>query len=157
MDFNPSPRHTVGVEWELQLLDSEPLDLRDGILPLMEFFPDATFVKPEFIQSSVELNSCIAENSDTAVAHLDHSLQGLLQRCEELEMSVCGGGTHPFCRRLALITPLPRYRNMEKAGGYLAHTQVTFSTHVHSGMDSGEQDMRVMACTIRVLWALIPF
>ena len=155
MDFRPSPRHTVGVEWELQLLDSETLDLSDGILPLMEFFPDATFVKPEFIQSCVELNSCIAENSDAAVAHLHHSLQGLLQRCEELEMSVCGAGTHPFCRRLALITPLPRYRQMEKTGGYLAHRQVTFSTHVHIGMDSGDHAMLVMSRLIPALSAFI--
>ena len=113
MDFNPSPNHTVGVEWELQLLDPETLDLSDGILPLMEFFPAANFVKPEFIQSCVELNSCIAENSDVAIAHLQKSLRRLLNRCEELELGVCGGGTHPFGRRLALITPLPRYRKLE--------------------------------------------
>ena len=59
-------------------------------------------------------------------------------------MGVCGGGTHPFGRRLALITPLPRYRKLEKVSGYLAHTQITFSTHVHIGMDSGDQAMHVM-------------
>lgn len=155
MDFKPSPRHTVGVEWELQLLDSETLDLSDGILPLMEFFPDATFVKPELIQSCVELNSCIAENSDAAITHLQHSLRRLLQRCEELEMSVCGAGTHPFCRRLALITPMPRYRKLEKASGYLAHTQITFSTHVHVSMDSGDQAMLVMARLVPALSAFI--
>jgi gamma-glutamyl:cysteine ligase YbdK (ATP-grasp superfamily) len=36
MEFNPSPRPTVGVEWELQLLDPVTLDLIDGIVPLME-------------------------------------------------------------------------------------------------------------------------
>jgi len=60
MQFEPSPANTVGVEWELQLLDPESLDLIDGIMPLMEFFPNATYVKPEFIQSCVELTSCIA-------------------------------------------------------------------------------------------------
>ena len=63
MRFSPSEKHTVGVEWELQLLDPDSLDLIDGIMPLMEFFPDANYVKPEFIQSCVELNSCIADNS----------------------------------------------------------------------------------------------
>ena len=72
MRFSPSPQPTVGVEWELQLLDSETLDLSDGIVPLMEFFPEAEFVKPEFIQSSVELNSCVADNSDMAAEHLQH-------------------------------------------------------------------------------------
>ena len=155
MRFKPSPRHTVGVEWELQLLDPESLDLIDGIMPLMEFFPDATYIKPEFIQSCVELNTCISENSDAAVGHLQKSLQSLLQRCGELEMSLCGAGTHPFCRRLALITPLPRYRDMEKDTGYLAHTQITFSTHVHVGMESGDQAMCAMSRLIPALSAFI--
>ena len=124
-------------------------------MPLMEFFPNATYVKPEFIQSCVELTSCISKNSDAAVLHLQGSLQMLLQRCRELEMSVCGAGTHPFCRRLALITPLPRYRNMAKESGYLAHRQITFSTHVHVGMASGDQAILVMSRLIPALSALI--
>lgn len=155
MEFDPSPRHTLGIEWELQLLDAETLDLRDGILPLMEFFPGAAFVKPEFIQSCVELNSCIAENSDEAVAHLRRSLRHLFRRTAELDMGLCGAGTHPFGRRLALITPLPRYRQLEEAAGYLAHTQITFSTHVHIGMASGDQAMRVMARLAPALSAFI--
>ncbi len=155
MRFNPSPEYTIGVEWELQLLDSRTLDLADGIMPLMEFFPGATHVKPEFIQSCVELTSCIAENSDEAVEHLRQLLTRTLQRCDELEMSLCGAGTHPFCRRLALITPLPRYRYLEKAAGHLAHTQITFATHAHVGMRSGDQAMRAMSRMIPAMPVLI--
>jgi len=155
LQFSPSKTHSVGVEWELQLLDSVSLDLADGIIPLMEFFPDANHIKPENIQSCVEITSCIADNSDQAVAHIGHSLQALLQRCDELEMGVCGGGTHPFCRRLALITPLPRYQQGESKMGYLAHTQITFSTHVHVGMASGDQAIRAMSLLIPVLPAFI--
>ena len=155
MQFKPSPSHTVGVEWELQLIDPVSLDLVDGIIPLMEFFPDTTFVKPEYIQSCVELTSCIAENSGEAVKHLNGSLLKILQRCTELEMSACAAGTHPFCRRLALITPLPRYQRLEESAGYLAHTQITFSTHVHVGMSSGDEAMRAMTLLIPALSAFI--
>jgi carboxylate-amine ligase len=155
MRFEPSPEHTVGVEWELQLLDPESLDLIDGIIPLMEFFPDANYVKPEFIQSCVEITSSVSENSTAAVEHLQRMLQSILLRCKELEMSVCAAGTHPFCRRLALITPLLRYRTMEETGGYLAHTQITFSTHVHVGMESGDQAIRTMTRLIPALSAFI--
>jgi gamma-glutamyl:cysteine ligase YbdK (ATP-grasp superfamily) len=71
------------------------LDLAPGIMPLMEFFPNAEFVKPEYIQSCVELNSCVAENSDEAVAHIGKSLAKTLERCAELNMEACGSGTHP--------------------------------------------------------------
>jgi carboxylate-amine ligase len=155
MEFNASPRPTVGIEWELQLLDPVTLDLAPGIMPLMEFFPNAEFVKPEYIQSCVELNSCVAENSDEAVAHIGKSLAKTLERCSELNMEACGSGTHPFCRRLALITPLPRYQRIERDVGHLAHTQITFSTHVHVGMNSGDEAMRVMSRLVPALPAFI--
>ena len=155
MEFNGCTEPTVGVEWELQLVDAETLDLYNGILPLMEFFPDTEFVKPEYIQSCVELTSCIAETSDVAVAHIRQTLAKILQRSRELEMSICGAGTHPFCRRLALITPTPRYRRLKKNTGFLAHTQIAFSTHVHIGMRSGDEAMRAMSHLIPALPAFI--
>ena len=155
MEFNASSKPTVGVEWELQLLDPITLDLIDGIMPLMEFFPNAGFVKPEYIQSCVELNSCVAESSDMAIAHIHGTLTQLLRRCAELKMDACGSGTHPFCRRLALITPMPRYQRIEKHVGHLAHTQITFSTHVHIGMRSGDEAMRVMSLLAPALPAFI--
>ncbi len=155
MEFSPSPEPTVGIEWELQLLDSETLDLSNGIVPLMEFYPDTRFVKPELIQSSVEINSCVGDNSDMAVANVQKTLKKLLERCDDLEMGLCGGGTHPFCRRLALITPLPRYQKLEEASGYLAHTQITYSTHVHVGMESGDQAMLAMRRLVPVIPAFI--
>ena len=155
MEFNGCTEPTVGVEWELQLVDAETLDLYNGILPLMEFFPDTEFVKPEYIQSCVELTSCIAETSDVAVAHIRQTLAKILQRSRELEMSICGAGTHPFCRRLALITPTPRYRRLKKNTGVLAHTQIAFSTHVHIGMRSGDEAMRAMSHLIPALPAFI--
>ena len=155
MEFNPSPKPTVGVEWELQLLDPETLDLIDGIMPLMEFFPNAEFVKPEYIQSCVELTSCVSANSENAIAHIHGSLTKMLQRCAELGMDACGAGTHPFCRRLALITPLPRYQRIEKDEGHLAHTQITFSTHVHVGMRSGDEAIRVISYLVPALPAFI--
>ena len=151
MEFNNCSEPTVGVEWELQLVDAQTLDLFDGILPLMEFFPDTDFVKPEYIQSCVELTSCVSNTSDEAVAHIRQSLAQILQRCRELEMRVCGAGTHPFCRRLALITPTPRYMRLEKNSGYLSQRQITFGMHVHIGMRSGDEAIRAMSHLIPAL------
>ncbi|MDH4055814.1 MAG: YbdK family carboxylate-amine ligase [Gammaproteobacteria bacterium] len=155
IEFSACACPTVGVEWELQLIDPLTLDLIDGILPLMEFFPATNYVKPEYIQSCVELTSCIAENSTEAVAHIQQTLANVLQRCNALEMAVCGAGTHPLCRRLALITPKPRYMQLEKRAGHLVHTQITFSTHVHVGMRSGDEAIHAMSNLIPALPALI--
>ncbi|MDJ0917400.1 MAG: YbdK family carboxylate-amine ligase [Woeseiaceae bacterium] len=144
MKFESSKDPSVGVEWELQLLDPETLDLVDSIMPLMEFFPSAKFVKPEYIQSCVELNTGVCQTSEEAVRDIQETLRRTLRRCDELRISLCSAGTHPFCRRLALITPLPRYRKVETDTGILSHMQITFSLHVHVGMSSGDEAMRVM-------------
>jgi carboxylate-amine ligase len=153
--FRSCASHTVGVEWELQLLDARTLDLSDGILPIIEVFPDAVYVKPELIQSCVELNSPVSTHSEAAVAHIGRTLAAVLRRCDELDMSLCGAGTHPFCRRPALITPIPRYRRVEKSAGYLAHTQITFATHVHIGMHSGEEAALAIARLVPAIPAFI--
>ena len=151
MEFNNCSEPSVGVEWELQLVDAESLDLFPGILPLMEFFPDTDFVKPEYIQSCVELASCVAKTSDAAIEHIRQLLVQIRQRCRELEMSICGAGTHPFCRRLALITPTPRYIRLKRNTGYLAYRQITFGTHDHIGMPSGDEAMRAMSHLVPAL------
>jgi len=155
MDFNRSYEPTVGVEWELQLVDTKTLDLYNGILPLMEFFPETEHVKPEYIQSCVELTSCVAKTSDEAVRHVSNTLTHIQRRCRELEMDVCGAGTHPVCRELALITPTPRYLRLKQDAGHLAHRQITFSTHVHTGMRSGNEAIRAMSHLVPVLPAFI--
>jgi carboxylate-amine ligase len=155
MEFRCSSEPTVGVEWELQLVDTKTLDLYNGILPLMEFFPETEHVKPEYIQSCVELTSCIAKTSDEAVRHISNTLARIMRRCHELEMDVCGAGTHPVCRELALITPTPRYLRLKQDAGHLAHRQITFSTHVHTGMRSGDEAIRAMSHLVPALPALI--
>lgn len=144
LEFRPSRPLSVGMELELQLLDAETLDLTDGILPLMQLYPGSSHIKPEFIQNTVEVASS-ACNSVNEVEREVHALVvELKQRCRDLGIVLCGAGCHPFCERLAIITPLPRYLGMERASGLLGHMQVTFATHVHIGMSSGEQVVRMM-------------
>jgi carboxylate-amine ligase len=142
--FHPSDGFTVGMEMEFQLVDKQTLDLVDGILPLMEIYPGSEYIKPEMIQNTVEVASRPCKNTAELEHHMQSLVSELIARCEELGMRLCGAGTHPFCKRLAAITPRPRYQSMERAGGLLIHNQVTFATHVHMGMPSGDEAVRLM-------------
>lgn len=153
--FEASEQPTVGIELELQLLDAGTLDLIDGIVPLIELYPEQQFVKPEFFQSSVEITSPPCANTGEARRHLLRTLSDLMVNCARLGMTLCGGGTHTFDRRLALITPLRRYQELEAAYGYVALTQLTFSTHVHVGMPSGDAAIFVMRQLTPCLPALL--
>ena len=137
-EFIPSEPYSVGVELEFQLIDSETFELVNGIKPLIELYPESPYVKPEFIQNTVELASRVGRNVADVHQHLLLLAKNLKPHCNELGMELCGAGTHPFDTRLALFTPLPRYLELEQTCGILGHIQVTFATHVHIGVPSRE-------------------
>jgi carboxylate-amine ligase len=145
MRFKASEPLSIGVELELQLLDGTTLDAADGIIPLMEFYPQSRYVKPEFIQNTVEIASKVCSDLAELESHVRSVTSGIRSRCKALGMTLCGGGSHPFSKRLAEITPTRRYLRLEKTSGYLGHIQLTFALHVHLGMPSGEEAVTVLS------------
>jgi len=141
--FRSSPG-TVGIELELQLLDADSLDLCDKVIPLMELVGESPYIRPESIQNTIEVSSRVSRSALECRAHLRQVTRRVADACERLGLSLCGAGTHPFCERLATITPLPRYQSIEDRAGILGHTQITFATHVHLGMSSGDEAMTFM-------------
>ncbi len=144
LPFRPSAGFTVGMEMEFQLVDSHTMDLVDGIMPLMEFYPGSVNVKPEVIQNTVEVASDPCRDTAGLERHMRALVADVQLRCRELGMQLCGAGTHPFCRRPAAVTPEPRYLSMKSEAGLLSHNQVTFATHVHLGMPGGDEALRLM-------------
>jgi glutamate---cysteine ligase / carboxylate-amine ligase len=143
--FNPSPEFSVGMEMELQLIDPATFDLADAVVPLLQRHREEEHVKPEIFQASVE----VASPPERSVADLAVSMRTLLHdlhsSAESLGVAICSAGTHPFYRRSAAITPGARYRNQEESAGWLSHHQVTFATHVHLGVESGDEAVTLMA------------
>jgi carboxylate-amine ligase len=133
-EFIPSEPYSVGVELELQLVDSESGELVNGIKPLIDIYPESPYIKPEFIQNTVELASRVGHNVADVHQHMLLLAKNLKPHCNRLGMELCGAGTHPFDERLALFTPLPRYQELAEISGILGHMQVTFATHVHIGV-----------------------
>jgi carboxylate-amine ligase len=138
-EFIPSEPLSVGVELELQLIDSESGELVNGIKPLIEIYPESPYIKPEFIQNTVELASRVGHNVADVHQHMLLLAKNLKPHCNRLGMELCGAGTHPFDERLALFTPLPRYQELEEISGILGHMQVTFATHVHIGVPTRDE------------------
>jgi glutamate---cysteine ligase / carboxylate-amine ligase len=144
MDFKSSDPMGMGIEMEFQLLDVDTLALVNGIIPLMELYPNNPYVKPEFIQNTVEIASKVCYSVQELHEHVSEILVDLRVKCGDLGMELCGSGTHPFDKNLATITPSERYLGIERESEYISHNQITFATHVHIGMSSAEEAIRVM-------------
>ncbi|HYE33986.1 carboxylate-amine ligase [Methylocaldum sp.] len=145
LEFVGSKYPTLGIEIEFQLLDPETFDLADGILPLLQSYPEEPCIKPEFTQSTVEINSHVCADIEELRSDITSLVKELKRRCEGLHLALCGAGTHPFSLRPAAVTPLPRYIEMERRMVYLAHTLKTYALQVHVGMPSGDAAVVVMS------------
>jgi carboxylate-amine ligase len=144
LEFAGSKSPSLGIEIEFQLLDPETLDLADGILPLLHGYPEEPCIKPEFTQSTVEINSHVCADIEELRSDVTGLVKELKRRSEGMGLAICGAGTHPFSLRPAAVTPLPRYLEMERRMVYLAHTLKTYALHVHVGMPSGDAAVAVM-------------
>lgn len=143
IEFFPSNPLTVGLELELQLVDADTLDLADGILPLLELYPDNPYIKAEFIQETVEVASKPCADCWEFEAHLNEVVGALVDDAARLGLRLCGAGTHPFSTRFAAITPFARYLQIEEKSAYLSHTRVTYATHVHVGVAHADEMIRL--------------
>ncbi|HSB48162.1 MAG TPA: YbdK family carboxylate-amine ligase, partial [Burkholderiales bacterium] len=140
--FTSSKGLTVGVEIELQILNSRDYDLaRDAadLIGLLEKAPHPGAVKPEITESMVELNSSIQPGHDPLLTELRAIRDAVVQAAQRLNVRIAGGGSHPFHtwadRR---IYPTERFRNLLSLYGYLAKQFTIFGQHVHVGCPDGD-------------------
>lgn len=143
MLFSGSPIPSIGMEFELQLLQPESLDLSDALLPLMNYFLPFPWINPEYNQATIEIKSRVCANVEELAAHLYGVLDRLFCECNTLGITLCGGGLHPFCARMIPMTPNPRYLAQQKRSGYLSQW-ITYALHVHVGMPDGDTAIAVM-------------
>ena len=142
LDFKPSYPFSVGVELELQILNSRDYNLARGaadLLALLERTPHPGEVKPEITESMIELNSSVHYRYDTLAAELLRIRDALAEVAGRLNLCIAGGGSHPFHawtdRR---IYPTERFRRILDTYGYLAKQFTIFGQHVHIGCADGD-------------------
>lgn len=151
MRFDGSAEDSVGVEYELQLLDGESLDMVDAILPLIEAMGEHPNVEPEYNQSTVEIVSRVERDVHDLEGHVRERGRFIRKHAHEIGLEICGGGTHPFRTRLATVTPEERYREVEALSGLTGGIQLVCAMHVHIGVPSGREAIRLMRRTRRYL------
>jgi glutamate---cysteine ligase / carboxylate-amine ligase len=143
LNFKPSKPLTVGVELELQILNTRDYGLARGAEDLIhQLYKKPQFherVKPEITESMIELNSSVHERFDPLLAELKELRDAVCQAADQLNLSISGGGAHPFSvwkdRR---IYPTERFMAVSNLYGYLAKQFTVFGQHVHIGCPDGD-------------------
>ncbi|HEY4068867.1 MAG TPA: YbdK family carboxylate-amine ligase [Burkholderiaceae bacterium] len=140
--FGKSSALSLGVELELQLVNTVDYDLTSASNDLLELLSRKPFpgtVTPEMTQSMIEIATGIQTAHAPLLAELRGMRDALTAACDRLNIGIAGGGTHPFQRwSEQRVFDKPRYQEISQLYGYLAKQFTVFGQHVHVGCASGD-------------------
>jgi glutamate---cysteine ligase / carboxylate-amine ligase len=147
LDFTHSKPLTFGVELELMVLNTHDYNLARGasdLLARLDKVQLAGEVKPEITESMIELNSAVHTQYDDLLGELVHTRDAVVKAADRLNLAVAGGGAHPFHKwSERRIAPGERFEKVSALYGYLAKQFTVFGQHIHIGVSSGDDAIRL--------------
>lgn len=146
--FATSRALTIGVELELQLVSTHDYDLTACAPDLLRVLHMRRFqgdVKPEITEDMIEIATGICTGYDDVLVQLLDLRAGLLAATRQLDIGICGGGTHPFqIWRDRKIFAGARFNQLSELYGYLAKQFTVFGQHVHIGCPGPDDALRLL-------------
>jgi carboxylate-amine ligase len=157
LHFKSNHTPTLGVELELQLVDAEHFGLKSAILDILEEVGgEQAWIKPELMQSYVEINTGVCSSIDEVREDLTRKLDRLYAAARKHRTGILWAGSHPFSTWMDQeITPKERYLKLVELMQDTARRIVTFGMHVHVGVDSGDKAVMVVDRLMRYLSTLL--
>jgi len=141
IEWNPSRGATLGVEWEVQLIDAESKLLRQEAGKMLDGLPtdpetgEHPRIRHELMQSTVELVTGICSTVSEAKDDLTRTIAELQQLTADHGILLACAGTHPVSDwRDASMAPIQRYAELVEQMQWLARRIQTFGVHVHVGI-----------------------
>lgn len=141
IEWNPSLGPTLGVEWEVQLIDARTRMLRQDATAVLAGVPglqesgEHPKMKHELMQSTVEVVTGICGTVAEAKADLAVTMKELQLTAEAHGIVLAGAGTHPLSDwRDAKMAPSQRYSELVEQLQWPGRRLQTFATHVHVGL-----------------------
>ncbi len=140
IQFNPSRGPSLGVEWELQLVDRNTRRLRQDageVLAAVRDLSESPRPKAmhELMQSQIEIVTGICDTAGEAVQDLAGSIERIRQVVEPRGTGLACTGTHAISDwREAVYAPVQRYTELVEEMQWLAWRIQTFGVHVHVGV-----------------------
>jgi carboxylate-amine ligase len=149
VEFNASPRSTLGVEIELAVVDVASRDLAcraSEVLGALTGSPDAVHpkAKHELYESTIEVITGICDTVDDARSDLETTLTELRSVMEPRGLAFHGAGIHPTARWFDLeMSPGERYVQLIDRIQWPARRLMTHGVHFHVGVRSAEKAIAI--------------
>ncbi|MET1052978.1 MAG: glutamate--cysteine ligase [Mycetocola sp.] len=150
IDFARSDRSTVGIEWELALVDrdsGELVSVADEVLHALHQ-PDGSphaHITGELLLNTVELVSDVHTTVSDAVADLDGQLQELRQVTIGRGIDIIGSGSHPFGQWYdQSVANKERYNKLIERTKWWGRNMMIWGVHVHVGIEDRDKVVPIL-------------
>ncbi|MFI1915402.1 glutamate--cysteine ligase [Nocardia sp. NPDC020380] len=144
--FNSSPRPTLGVEWEVALVDKQTRDLSNTAAAVFEEVGDLRAwdgtpqITKELLRNTVELVSGKHDNVGEAVDELRATQDAVRRAADRLGVDIFCAGTHPFAQwSTQLLTRSEHYDELIERTQWWGRQMLIWGVHVHVGISHPEK------------------
>jgi carboxylate-amine ligase len=143
LTFKPSQPLTIGVELELQIVNTRDYNLTRGASDLLGALGNTEHpgdIKPEITESMIEMSSSVHPGHASLLAELRATRSAIVAAARRFNLGIAGGGAHAFQlwndRR---IYDTERFNQLAARYGYLAKQFTVFGQHIHVGCADGDE------------------
>ncbi len=139
--FAPSRRSSVGIEWELALVDTDSGDLRQVARSVLDAVRppqggEHPHIRQELLLNTVEVVSGVCETVRRAGDDLERAIEQVRTVTDPLRVELMCAGTHPFARwTQQKVTNKQRYATLIDRTQWWGRQMLIYGVHVHVGID----------------------
>lgn len=145
ISFAPSPRSTLGVEWEVALVDASSGELVP-LAPQVVTELDSPLVTGEFMTNTIEMVTGVCRSVSAAEQDLAKAMSSIQKVAASHGLGVLATGTHPFSRwRHQGVSEGQNYAKMLDRTQHWGRQMVIYGVHVHVGIESRDKALPIMS------------
>ena len=157
IEFRSSPRPTVGIEWELALVDKTTRDLANKASELFDEVHlhhapiiDEARLHKELLRNTVEIVTGICESVPDAMADLTDTARKVRRHADTLGVDLYSAGTHPFAQWSSqLLTPGHRYEELISRTQWWGRQMLIWGLHVHVGVQRRDHVLPIVSAMLQ--------
>ncbi|UFU02361.1 glutamate--cysteine ligase [Ruania suaedae] len=154
IEFSPSTRSTLGIEWELALVDSDTGDLRQVAQTVLDAVAPADgsqhpTIRQELLLNTVEIVSGVCRSVPEAMADLQRSTALVREITDPLRVELACAGTHPFGHwGNQRVTDKERYATLIDRTQWWGRQMLIYGVHVHVGIESRDKVLPILGALL---------
>lgn len=149
LPFTASPRSSIGIEWELALVDQDSGDLRQVAQTVLDAVNPADgtqhpHIRQELLLNTIEVVSGVCRNVSGAAKDLTENIDALRDLTDPLRVEFLSAGTHPFARwAQQKVTDKKRYATLIDRTQWWGRQMLIYGVHVHVGIEDVRKVMPI--------------